>query len=194
MASKHDASAYPAAYAAFLGDPGAHPSTPPRVVIGFTTTEPVPPGAPLADHLRRHGHLATDPLGAAFVLDTFNLSGAWRGTPAGDLTPTFDSLPLVDALLRDSHGVLLWHHQLEALLGLFVRSAGDPATLRKGIAARRAAAFERVRAFELAPGVTLEDVIEERMTFGATVRANLYGARLLLGAEGPSGLASETPS
>lgn len=169
------------AYACFLEDPA--PGAPPRVLVGLATTQEVLSGTPLADHLRRHGHLATDLLSAAFVLDTFTLSDAWRGTPVTTLRPTFRPLALVDRLLRDSYGLLVWHHQLEALFGLFVRPADEQICLRKGINARRADAFERARSLVLASDVTLEDVIEERMAFGAVARANFHGARLLLEAQ-----------
>lgn len=174
-----DAHGYPAAYAAYLDGPAPRP----RVLVGFASTEPVPPGTPLADHLRHHGHLATDLFGAAFVLDAFMLAEAWRGTPVETLRPAPRPLPLVGELLRDAHGLLVWHHQLEALFGLFVRSADEQVHLRKGVNARRADAFERARSLALAPGVTLEDVIEERMVYGSVTRANLHGARLLLEAQ-----------
>lgn len=85
----------------------------------------------------------------------------------------------VEALLKDSRGVVLWHYQLENLLNLFMMDRGDVLSIRKDINAKRAEVFDRVMRFRIDGSLTLMDFIMNRMYLGHTVYPNIRGAYLL---------------
>lgn len=110
-----------------------------------------------------------------FALDFYKL----RRTVEDFIFPrTFDYLPVVDDILQDSRGFLLWHHQLELLFRGFYDDTDKVVNLRKGINARDPEAFEMAGSLMLG-ATSLEDVIWERMVLGHTLFQNVKGALLL---------------
>lgn len=91
----------------------------------------------------------------------------------------FCALPSVDDLLHDSRGILLWHYQLESLCRLFEIHVGEAVAFRKGVNAKKAATMQHAGQMRFASGISLRDVIEERMVFGVTSHPSLCAARLL---------------
>lgn len=111
-----------------------------------------------------------------FAVDFYKL----RRTVEDFIFPrTFDYVPVVDDILRDSKGYLLWHHQLELLFRGFYDVTDKVVNLRKGINARDPEAFEMAGSLRHG-AMSLEDVIWERMVSRShTVQPNVRGACLL---------------
>lgn len=151
---------------------------PMRVFAHFTATHP--PG--LRDDFRRHWqrHAPQQFSDVAFVIDTYRLGLLWS-RPV-ELEHDFQALPVVDDLLRNSHGILLWHHQLENLYRLFEIRTGEAAAFRKGINAKKVEPAEIAKQMHFASGRSLIDVIRKRMIFGVTSYPSLRAARLLYNA------------
>ena len=151
----------------------------PTCVFGHLTEEHAPG---LRNDFRQHWqrHAPQRFSDVVFVIDTYRL-GLLRSRPV-ELNHDFQALPVVDYLLHESHGILLWHHQLENLYRLFEIRVGEAVAFRKGVNAKKAKIFNDADQMELAPGISLSDVIWERMIFGVTSYPSLRAARLLYNA------------
>lgn len=108
------------------------------------------------------------PLGTWQVLAAIDSFRMARGKEAP--LPSFAARPLLDALLAPSGGVILWHHQLEAVLSMAGFSEAVCERLRKGWNARDAEAIARCDRSALS-GQPVSAVITERLVYGGTVRA-----------------------
>ena len=110
--------------------------------------------------------------------------------PTAALDRTFPERPEIDGLLWESRGALAWRHQFENLARLGGLSYADAVDLRKGVMSRKLAARDAAGAVEVAPGLALRDVLDERAVYGGVPHSpNLQGARTLLGSLGDSGSA-----
>lgn len=111
-----------------------------------------------------------------FAVDYYKLRRTTK-----DLTlpnKTFDYVPVVDDILTDTRGFLLWHHQLEWLFRAFFDDTAKVVRLRKRINAKKPEAFELAGSLML-DNMSLENVIWERMALGYTVFPNVKGALAL---------------
>jgi hypothetical protein len=93
----------------------------------------------------------------------------------------FSSIGIVNNMLKESRGVLLWHYQLENLLRLFVADSAKVTQLRKGINAQKQAAYNQANGMQLTEKYSLNEVITERMLFFNTCSPNCRGALVLFG-------------
>lgn len=106
----------------------------------------------------------------------------------------FTKVAVVDAILRDSRGYILWHYQLENIIRLFyndicrikdfyelLHMSDVIAGFRRGINDRKMIFVELTDKFvlqqKLLKKVTLYSVISERMLLGPTIEPNIQGAR-----------------
>jgi len=96
---------------------------------------------------------------------------AGRSTTAG----------VIESMLKDTRGVLLWHHQLEDMINLFVRDRTEIMALRKGINAKRPEAIKFLTQINIEKNLTLLDFIQNRMIRGYTRYPNVTGASVLYG-------------
>ncbi len=114
-------------------------------------------------------------------VDSFGseLSGApWDGPISS--WPRFKPLPVVDALLADSRGALVWIHQIEALYNLFQPQLSSACIFRIAVNEKRAEAFEEARGMIFPDGRSLADIVHERMIFGVTKDLNARSASILI--------------
>lgn len=86
---------------------------------------------------------------------------------------------VVTDLLQESTGIIIWNHQVENLLNLFIMDRGDVLSARKGINAKEASVFNRLERFHIDDNLTLMDFVINRMYLGWTVSPNIRGAYLL---------------
>ena len=169
------------AYAVTAGSDGPH-------LFGTYGDSAPTDGTPFADHLRRHpprsfwdaAYVAT-----AFTLPdpTFPAETRWYA-PHDRLDFDFEPVPLVDDLLGSSRGTLIWAHQMEQLAALGGLWPDARVAFRKGINAKRADTFAEAASIEVAPGVSLRDVIDARMVFQIVQPVDLHTARYVIAASG----------
>lgn len=91
--------------------------------------------------------------------------------------PDFRRRPIVDDLLKDSRGVLLWHHQLENLYLFSSHDREDAVKFRKGILSKKPEFLETASDIAIDAKTSLKDCIMERMIFGATTLPAYRAAR-----------------
>lgn len=87
----------------------------------------------------------------------------------------------IESMLKDTRGILLWHHQLEDMINLFVRDRTEIIALRKGINAKRPEAIKSLTQIHIEKNLTLLDFIQNRMIRGYTRYPNVPGASVLYG-------------
>lgn len=137
-------------------------------------------GEPFKRHIERYSPSSF--WDAVFVADTFaaSVTSIENGSePLPILDIEMDHIPFADEILEQSRGLVIWHHQLEQLVGLFGYDQGERSAFRKGINCKRAEYFAEAERLSVVPGVTLRDVIEKRMSFRGTMSANLRAGHLL---------------
>lgn len=86
---------------------------------------------------------------------------------------------VIESILEDSRGLLLWHHQLEDIISLFVRDRNNVVSIRKGVNAKRNEYIEALKQFKIDETTTLLEFINERMIGGHTRYPNIQGAFVL---------------
>ncbi|MDD5450286.1 MAG: hypothetical protein PHT49_00060 [Desulfovibrionales bacterium] len=95
---------------------------------------------------------------------------------------------VMELMLKDTRGILLWHQQVEDMINLFVRDRTKIMALRKDINAKRPEAIEFLTQIHIEKNLTLMDFIQNRMIRGYTRHPNVTGAsvvyELLCSAEG----------
>jgi hypothetical protein len=115
-----------------------------------------------------------------FLLDFYR--GRRVGRSVGDIfdlmSHVFPKIQIVDEILEDSRGLLLWHHQLEHLFRAFYDDITKVVRLRKQINAKVPDAFDIAESLKF-DGISLADIVEERMVLGFTVSPNVKGASTL---------------
>jgi len=171
-----EAAKYPHIQAIYLN------TEPPAILMGTRSQEPTKERTPFKEYLSQF-----DPKSLfdyAYVLDTYRLRVFQRSEQeqlGGELIPTFESLgPCVDEILASSHGILLWHHQLEQMYLLCELDQSAALQFRKGILAKKQTVFQQGENLIVSQGLTLTEVIDQRMIYYLTTPINLYGARFLL--------------
>ena len=143
---------------------------PPRLIDGYLADHMVPSVmTDFGDYLGQVGF--TSFMDHLFALDFYKLR--WhKDLEVSDLVEPanseFRQLPVVDEILKDSRGFLLWHHQLECLFRAFHDDADKAVDLRKQINTKVPEAFDLAGSLMFG-GKSLENVIRERMVLGHTV-------------------------
>lgn len=93
--------------------------------------------------------------------------------------PRFRPTKIVDALLNDSRGGLIWAEQLHGLYLVCDANREAAIRFRKALHGRRPEAQAQLDDLHLPDGTSLEEVIDERMLFGFTRHPD-YAAFALL--------------
>ena len=124
---------------------------------------------------------------ALFLLDYFLNEGPCVENVPDPRSLRFPARDVVDGLLRDARGMLLWSYQLEALIRLAGLAGTETACLRRDVSARRADALDRLKQLRIPGGETLFDVAMERMRYGYVISPNYRGAAALWAALQPPG-------
>lgn len=88
----------------------------------------------------------------------------------------FKSNGMVEDILKDSRGLLIWHYQLENLIRLFYSDNEHVVRLRKDINAKKAEAWELAKKLSFSDELTLYDIISDRMAVDITRNPNIQGA------------------
>lgn len=113
-----------------------------------------------------------------FLLDFYNFNATRLHHRYDPNRLDFSPIGIVNDMLKDSRGVLLWHFQLENLIRLFVRDSEKVTRLRKGINAQMRSAYDAAKDMRLG-NESLADIITERMLFFGTCYPNVRGALAL---------------
>ncbi|MEW5735871.1 MAG: hypothetical protein AB1921_13515 [Thermodesulfobacteriota bacterium] len=155
----------------------------PELVLGHVTStlpEGMRPGysGDFREFITRHPPRSFTDL--SFLLDFYHFNAARLHHRYNPNRLFFSPIGIVNDMLKESRGVLLWHYQLENLLRLFVPDSDKVARLRKGINAQRRSAYDAARGMKLAK-TSLADIITERMLFFNTCNPNVRGALALFG-------------
>ncbi len=116
----------------------------------------------------------------AFLLDFYHFNATRLHHRYDPNRLTFSPIGVVNDMLKESRGVLLWNHQLENLIRLFVADSVKVDRLRKGINAQRRSAYDAAKGM-LLEKTSLADIITERMLFFNTCNPNVRGALALFG-------------
>ncbi|MDI6797281.1 MAG: hypothetical protein QMD09_10065 [Desulfatibacillaceae bacterium] len=116
-----------------------------------------------------------------FLLDFFHFNSTRLHHRYDPNRLPFSSIGIVNNMLKESRGVLLWHYQLENLLRLFVEDSAKVAKLRKGINVQSQTAYDQAKGLQLTEKDSLDEVITERMLFFSTCSPNCRGAWVLFG-------------
>jgi len=104
-----------------------------------------------------------------FTLDSYWISNACRKTERLCLEQHFNRHPIIDDFLNESHGILLWHHQLENLYLFYKRDRDKAVEFRRDILKRKADTFNLAKKIKIDSGLTAEDIINERMPASGTI-------------------------
>ena len=128
------------------------------------------------DHLRAY---RLDSLyAAARAIDEFALL-QYREDKQRAPTLAFAQVPIIEEVLRDSGGVLLWHYQVERLYILFTGDIEGAVDFRRQILKYRD--YTQAHQLKLTCGTTLENVLREREWYGRLrIAPDLRAAAALL--------------
>ena len=114
-----------------------------------------------------------------FVLDAYFLSMQSLGYPYRWEFCKFKKVEVVDDILGESKGILLWHHQMEQLFSCFFQEYDKDVELRKAVNKKGTEIFELAERLKFDYETTLNDVIRERMIFPVTCNPHFSGAHTL---------------
>ena len=78
--------------------------------------------------------------------------------------------------MHDSKGILIWHYQLENLLGLFFNAHDRVVELMRDINAKKVESMNLTENLRFDEKISLNDILSERMIFFNTVYPNSNGA------------------
>jgi hypothetical protein len=92
---------------------------------------------------------------------------------------SFEQDPVVEGILKDTRGLLLWNYQLDNLLGLFSDHSKWIRRMAKGINTRDSRVENKVRQLKINNKASLLDLINERMVMGFTNEPPTRGAYIL---------------
>jgi len=157
----------PWAYAAFI-----KPLRFRKILFSFSSTHQMHPVCSLAEYLHACGKLGSIQK-ATLALDCFYQSGIVHGND--EALATLPSImrgrpgiwgqnSIVDEILSESNGLLIWHDQLERLLSCTgISQVDDRSDLRKKLNAKYPEAWERIKSLFFLDGSSLEQVLNERM-------------------------------
>lgn len=83
---------------------------------------------------------------------------------------------VIESIIEDSRGLILWHYQLEDIISLFVRDRNRVVSIRKGVNAKRNEDIEALKQIKIEKFTTLLNFINERILRGFTRYPNIQGA------------------
>ena len=106
----------------------------------------------------------------------FSLICGKYATPLLPLKPFPSYDPVVDTILRESNGHLLWVYQLEKLIGLFEPNIVTIMDQVKAVRRRDETVFEWMATKFVCNGLTLKDIVEKRMLLGQVHRPEMQAA------------------
>lgn len=113
-----------------------------------------------------------------YTLDTYHQSRLQhKAPPEKQFDPAPD--PVVDEVLSSSRRLLLWQRQIEILAQSLGLSRKDSRRLRRHVNQKRPTALTPVKGESFPSGQSLQDIVEDRLYYGATVPGQWRGARLL---------------
>ena len=167
-----DVMGYESAYAVYVSNDDIHP------IFGDLSTKRADEWRPRTGfqaHLKKHQPKCLTDL--VFLIDSYHL-GVNRPEYSLD-SGLFRDMGVVDDILKDSKGTLLWHYQLDHLFGCFYQDWNRVIELRKDINRKKTEVFDLAEKLKFAQGTTLNDVIRERMIFSVTSPPNFRGALVL---------------
>ena len=107
-----------------------------------------------------------------FALDSYWINIAVRVSDGPIIGFSFKPHPIIDGFLRESRGLLLWHHQLENLYLFYESDKEKAVAFRKDILKRKSDAFDLAGKIDFEPGLTAKDIISERMLSVGTISPN----------------------
>ena len=93
--------------------------------------------------------------------------------------PDFNPNPIVDEMLKDSRGAIIWAHQIHALYSLFDSQVEKMLEFRKILNAKMSDRLREHEGRHFIDGRDLMEIIEERMIFGHTDYLNVRKASVL---------------
>ena len=155
-----------------------------ELVRGFLFSDPPPARLGMIDGFSEH--LArVRPEGFwdwVFALDTYNYlaPGVFRfrtEKPEPELGPGISAA--IESILSGSRGFIVWHFQLEHLVGLFDARAEHCRAVRRDFNAKRPSAEAWMSRRIIEDGVSLHDLVASRTMPGGTVVPSLEEARML---------------
>jgi hypothetical protein len=147
-----------------------------NVLIGGESTRPGD-GPGFAEYILRIGGIHTL-FDAHFALEAYYYAKLMGDEPA-DPKPDFPQDPLVDDLLRDSRGWLLWQYQLENICGTILRDRPAAIEMRRRLNQKRSEAWEWADSIGLPSGRSLGEVMWSRLALGGAVPGRWSAARTL---------------
>lgn len=117
--------------------------------------------------------------GSIFDFVLFNsLFCTVRGTPTikNILDYNFRGCEVVNDILADSRGLLLWDYQLESLCGLFCDIPKFAVNMARGLNIRDPRSEDIAKKHKFNKDLSLYDVVSERMVMDVTCRPDFKGA------------------
>jgi len=96
--------------------------------------------------------------------------------PLLPLKPFPSQGPIVDMILRETNGHLVWVYQLEKLIGLFEPNIATIMDQVKAVRRRDETVFEWMATKFVCNGLTLKDIVEKRMLLGQVHRPEMQAA------------------
>ena len=84
--------------------------------------------------------------------------------------------PIVDTILHETNGHLVWVDQLERLIGLFEPNIATIMNHAKAVREKDPAVFEWMATKFVCNGLTLKDIVEKRMLLGQVHRPEMQAA------------------
>ena len=167
-----DVAAYKYAYAVYISNPNIH------LIFGDLTIERTDQSGHRTGfqaHLKKHQPKSMTDL--VFLIDSYHL-GLKRPGYTLD-SGQFRDMGVVDQILKDSKGILLWHYQLDHLFGCFYRDWNKVVELRRDLNRKKTEVFDLGENLKFDQVTTLNDVIRERMIFSITSYPNFKGGLAL---------------
>jgi hypothetical protein len=153
------------------------PSDPPKIVSCTRCREDESGFPALSVHLRRHEPEVL--LDYLFALDTYRQSRIRQEAPPGSEGFDFSPDPVVDQILAQSEGTLLWQFQLEWLAQSLGLGRPEAQEFRRHVNQKRRSALQPVSERRFPSGQSLKEVIGERLLYEGVLPGQWKGASLL---------------
>lgn len=115
-----------------------------------------------------------------FLLDFYHVNATRMGhrlRPDRCLSMPMD---ILENLLPESRGFLIWHFQLENLIRFFVAENSEATRLLKEINAGKSETHGLIGTYRLSSETSLLELITEKRVFCTTCRPNVHGALALV--------------
>ncbi len=155
-----------------------------ELALGFLFSDPAPAGfGPISGFARHLESIRPEGFwDLVFALDTYSYLRPkvvrFRSEKAEpELGPEMSAV--LEPLLAGSRGFIVWHFQLEHIIGLFDARAEHCRKLRQDLNAKRPNAEAWMGQREIEPGLSLYDFVVSRMMIAGTMVPGLEGALIL---------------